>query len=187
MGTHMKSSFWVSRSAIGMFLICLTVVPLRSQILGGMLDPSLDKPGEPFSYFWHPSDVIGSLYSPVASEVTPEGSIFTGFGELMFLLGNPLVPINKRVKTLYKGSLPIVQFEISQGGIKYDFTMFSANLGEKLEGLATNFVQVFIRNPGKVERTAFVSSAFRSTGPNNRLEGGPADFRFTQRFDLLPK
>lgn len=24
-----------------------------------MLDPRIDTPGEPFSYFWHPTDVMG--------------------------------------------------------------------------------------------------------------------------------
>ena len=53
----------------------LWATPGRAQIpvLGGMLDPAIDEPGKPFSYFWHPTDVIGTLDAPVASEVTPEG------------------------------------------------------------------------------------------------------------------
>src|SRR5512137_377809 len=70
---------------------------------GGMLDPGVDTPGEPFSYFWHPTDVIGTLYAPVASEVTPEGYVYTGFGELMFFVGIPPEPVNGLIKTLYSG------------------------------------------------------------------------------------
>ena len=51
-----------------------------AQVRGGMLNPATDVPGKPFSYFWHPTDVIGALYAPVATEVTPEGYLYTGFG-----------------------------------------------------------------------------------------------------------
>ena len=40
---------------------------------GGMLDPAMDPPGEPFCYFANPTDVIGAWLAPVASEITPEG------------------------------------------------------------------------------------------------------------------
>src|ERR1700726_4713788 len=96
-------------------------VVLRAQIIGGMLDPSIDPPDEPFSYFWHPTDVIGALYAPVATEVTPEGYLYTGFGELMFFVGNPLEPTNQRIKTLLNGYLPIVQYELQHDGVKYSF------------------------------------------------------------------
>ncbi|MFH1268278.1 MAG: hypothetical protein ABIK89_21365 [Planctomycetota bacterium] len=65
---------------------------------GGMVDPGIDTPGEPFSYFRNPTDVIGSLYAPVASEVTPEGYIYTGFGELMFFVGNPAEPVRGTIR-----------------------------------------------------------------------------------------
>ena len=46
-------------------LAALWTTPVRAQIpvLGGMLDPAIDEPGKPFSYFWHPTDVIGTLYA----------------------------------------------------------------------------------------------------------------------------
>lgn len=66
--------------ALVLLCVLLMVTPARAQITGGMLSPSIDTPGQPFSYFWHPTDVIGALYAPVASEVTPEGYIYTGFG-----------------------------------------------------------------------------------------------------------
>ena len=34
-----------------------------------------------------------------ATEVTPEGYLYTGFGELMFFVENPLEPVNQRIKT----------------------------------------------------------------------------------------
>jgi len=51
----------------------------------GMHNPDLiDPPDKPFSYFANPNDILGAFGAPVASEITPEGYVFTGFGELMF-------------------------------------------------------------------------------------------------------
>ena len=159
---------------------------LRAQITGGMLDPSIDPPDEPFSYFWHPTDVIGALYAPVATEVTPEGYLSTGFGELMFFVGNPLEPVNERIKTLYKGYLPIVQYRAQSNDVNYTFTLFSADLGGGLKGLPVNFVKVELRNEIHEQRTAFLSSAYRFSPPTNALSGLP-DYRFSQKIESIPK
>jgi len=169
--------------------VVLWAAPSQAQIpvLGGMLDPAIDEPGKPFSYFWHPTDVIGALYDPVASEVTPEGYLYTGFGELMFFVGNPPEPVNVRIKTLHKGFLPIVQYDFCRRDVKYAISMFAADLGGKLQGLPVNFVEVRLENPSGEPRTVFFSSAYRFSAPVNRHGGGRADFRFPQSFDLLPK
>ena len=109
---------------------------LPGQISGGMLDPNVDVPGEPFSYFWHPTDVIGALYAPVATEVTPEGYLYTGFGELMFYVGNPPEPVDQRIKTLYKDYLPIVQYHFQRQGVTYNFTFFCGGPGRRAGGFA---------------------------------------------------
>jgi len=157
------------------------------QVRGGMLDPEMDTAGEPFSYFWHPTDVIGTLFAPVATEVTPEGYLYTGFGELMFFVGNPPRPVQVRIKTLYEGYLPMVQYHVSERGLEYRFRMFAADLGEGLAGLPVNFVEVEVENPSGEERTGFLSSGFRFSAPVNGLGGGRGDYRFQQRFDLMPK
>lgn len=171
----------------GFSIICgRSSASLRGQITGGMLNPDIDLPGEPFSYFWHPTDVIGTLYAPAATEVTPEGYLYTGFGELMFFVGNPLEPVNVRIKTLDKGHLPIIQYHLERGGIKYSFTMFASDLGKGLQGMPVNFVEVSLLDESKEPRAAFLSSAYRFAPPINWLDGVPDD-RFHQRFDLIPK
>jgi hypothetical protein len=116
------------RCTVFVFSAVLLFMPLspgiRAQITGGMLPPGIDPPGEPFSYFRHPNDVVGALYAPVAAEVTPEGYLYTGFGELMFFTGNPLEPVNKRIKTLQDGYLPIVQYEFERDGVVLANTIF---------------------------------------------------------------
>jgi hypothetical protein len=79
----------------------------------GMLDPDrMDPPERPFSYFANPNDLLGAWGAPVGSEVTPEGYVFTGFGELMFFTGNPPEPVHARIRTLHRGYLPIVESAI---------------------------------------------------------------------------
>lgn len=176
---------WMLVVGVLWFLLWGGSASLPGQISGGMLDPNVDVPGEPFSYFWHPTDVIGALYAPVATEVTPEGYLYTGFGELMFYVGNPPEPVDQRIKNLYKNYLPIVQYRLQRQGVTYNFTFFAADLGGGLEGLPVNFVKVQVRNDSREERTAFVSSALRFSAPHNKL-GGTTQYRFPQRFDLIP-
>ncbi|NQT17277.1 MAG: hypothetical protein HQ582_31270, partial [Planctomycetes bacterium] len=164
-----------------------TAPPAIAQDLGGgMVDPAIDVPGEPFSYFSRPTDVVGALYAPVASEVTPEGYVYTGFGELMFFVGNPPEPVDVRIKTLHRGYLPVVEYHLVRHGVRFRFRMFAADLGGPLAGLPTNFVNVELTNPTDHQRTAFLSSAYRFTPPRTTLYTR-ADYRFGQRMDLIPK
>ena len=155
-------------------------------VCGGMLDPAIDEPGKPFSYFWHPTDVVGALFAPVASEVTPEGYVYNGFGELMFFIGNPPVPVNQRLKQLHEGYLPLVQFDLVHHEVRYCFEIFAADMGGPLAGLPVNLVRVELRNECNEERAAFLSSAFRTMPPVDHAKGPVADYRFGQRFDLIP-
>ena len=180
-----RTSFVLAGSISLVF--CLSSAWLRAQVSGGMINPDVDVPGEPFSYFMHPTDVVGALYDPVASEVTPEGYVYTGSGELMFYIGNPAEAVNQRIKTLAKGYLPVVQYKIRRDGVEYAFNIWADDLGAGLKGLPVNFIRVEISNPSGEQRTAFLSSAYRFSSPNSTLGGGPGDHRFGQRFDLMPK
>ncbi len=132
-----------------------------------MLDPAIDEPGKPFSYFWHPTDVIGALYAPVASEVTPEGYLYTGFGELMFFVGNPPEPVERadqdaRIKVI----CPIVQYELRRHGrASTPFTMFAADLGGPLAGCRSTSSRCGWRTRPAEPRAALLSSAYRFSPP----------------------
>lgn len=172
------------KAAIALFL-AMCVPPMWGQLTGGMLSPSIDKPGEPFSYFSHPTDVLGSMYAPVAAEVTPEGYIYTGSGELMFFTGNPPVPVQQRVRTLYKGHLPIVEYSVRHDDVQYDFQMFGADLGGPLESLPVYFVKVSLKNQAAQQRTVFFTSAYRFRSPTNHLS--VVEYRFYQAFSNMPQ
>ena len=166
-------------------LLALGSPALWAQFTGGMLSPSLDAPGQPFSYFARPTDVIGSLYAPVAAEVTPEGYIYTGAGELMFFTGNPPERVAQRVRTLHKGYLPVVEYSVSRDGVRYDFQLFGADLGGPLEGLPVCFVHVTLQNESTETRTAFFTTAYRFRPSTEHLQR--IQHRFSQRFDLMPE
>jgi len=157
---------------------------VQAQLLHGMLDPAIDPPDQPFSYFWHPTDVLGTLYAPVASEVTPEGYIYTGFGELMFFTGNPVTPVDQRIKTLEHGYLPIIQYEVKQDGLTYRFSMVATDVGGPLSGVPINLIRVTISNETSESHAGFLASAFRIHPPQTHLDGSRADYRFSQRLTL---
>ncbi len=161
-------------------LVACTVLQnwVSAQITGGMLDPAVDSPSQPFSYFWHPTDIVGTLYAPVASEVTPEGYVWTGFGELMFFVGNPPQPVSQRTKTLRKDFLPIIDYQFDRDGVVYQFSVFASEL-PGLEGLPLNFIRVQVTNRSREPRAAFLTSAYRFSPPLERLNGTP-DYRFRQ-------
>ncbi len=174
MGTAVFLSFWLAASS-----------PAQD-ISGGMLDPAMDRPDEPFCYFAHPTDVIGAWLAPVASQVTPEGYLYTGFGELMFFVGNPPEPINVRTRTLRDGYLPVVEFDLIRHGVRYCFTLFASDLGGPLAGLPLNFAKVQVVNEASERRAAFFSTAYRFSAPSTRMTT-VGDYRFRQRFDLIPE
>src|ERR1700684_610702 len=114
-----------------------------------MVSPSIDKPGEPFSYFSKPTDEIGVMDAEAATEVTPEGYLRTGFGELMFFSGPELNPTSVRIRTMEDGHLPILHAQFQRDGITYLFTMFAATesfVDCKPLGPLVNFIRVEMKD-----------------------------------------
>src|SRR4029079_10356191 len=97
-------------------------------LLYGMLDPAIDDEHPEFCYFGNPTEVIGAMFAPLAAEVTPEGFIATGFGELMLFVGNPPRPARRRVRTLVDGRLPLVEFEFVDDGVRYGCCLFASEV-----------------------------------------------------------
>ncbi len=158
-------------------LVTLGLLAARMPAAGQMLDPALDRPDEPFSYYAKPTDVLGVMDGQSGTLVTPEGYLYTGFGELMFFTGNPPVPVDQRVKVLRNGYLPIVQYEFARLGVRYQFTMFATTLDGNPESPLINFVRVAVKNAGDSPRTAFFSVATRYQNEVNSPYGA-GDNRF---------
>ncbi len=163
----------LKRVAMAGILLAVWVSVVSAQ----MIDPSIDRPGEPFCYFSKPTDVIGVMDGKQATLVTPEGYLYTGFGELMFFTGNPPEPVQQRVKTLYQGYLPVIEYAFVRDEIKYTMTMFAATLDGNPEGSLMNFVRVKVKNLARERRTAFFSGATRYQN-DVTTDGGRGDNRF---------
>jgi hypothetical protein len=157
--------------------ILITVILCSITALAQMVSRSIDRPGEPFSYFSKPTDVIGVMDAPTATLVGPEGFFYTGYGELMFFTGNAPEPIHQRIKTLERGYLPIIHYGFTRDGIEYRFTAFAATLDGTPSGTLVDFVRVQIKNTTNGALTAWLGAAMRYEG-NVNTPGGVADNRY---------
>lgn len=144
-----------------------------------MVNPAIDAGNEPFSYYSQPTDEIGVMDAPSGTLISPEGFLYTGFGELMFFTGNPAAPISQRVKTLLHGYLPVVQYSFTRDGVRYEFECFAATLDSTPSGTQVDFIRVRIRNTMQESRVAWFSSGIRYQGTANSMNG-EASNRFSR-------
>ena len=145
-----------------------------------MLQPGMDKPGHPFSYFALPTDEIGMMDDEAATEITPEGFLRTGSAELMFYSGpgtrRLLEPLDLPERTLEQGHLPIDHAHVLRNGIDYRLTTFAANL----PGTTTlvNFVRVQLVNTHAQPTRAVFAVATRYDAEPNTGAARHGEFRF---------
>jgi hypothetical protein len=164
------------------FLLLLTPL-LTAPAIGQMVSPDMDSPGQPFSYFSKPTDEIGVMNAPSATEISPEGYLYTGYGELMFFLGPERTPLSARIRTLEDGHLPVVSYRVEHLGIDYRFTTFAAQVptmpkgDREATGQIVNFVRVTLHNSGMTPRAAFVTTAIRYQA-SQTTEAPTGDNRF---------
>lgn len=161
------------------FLVAVLTVGSAAGLRAQMVSPAIDKPGEPFSYFSKPTDEIGMMDAEAATEVTPEGYLRNGYGELMFFSGPELQPTSVRIRTLEDGRLPILHDQFEQNGIDYRFTLFAATLSGKPEGPLVNFIRVEMKNEGSETTRAIIATGMRYDAPNNTGDKH-GDNRFTR-------
>ncbi|MGB6830715.1 MAG: hypothetical protein WBE41_21895 [Terracidiphilus sp.] len=156
------SCFSLSRKrSLFAFAVAVFSATSSGRLTAQMVSPSIDDPNKPFTYFSKPTDEIGVMGSEGATEITPEGYLRTGFGELMFYSGPDLVPTSVRIRTLEEGHLPIDHYEFERDGIIYRFTMFETGLNADQSGPLVNFIRVTMRNATSQLTRAIVSTGIR--------------------------
>ncbi len=152
-------------------LAALLVLTLAGACLHAqMVSPAIDRPDQPFSYFSKPTDEIGMMDAEAATEITPEGYLRTGFGELMFFAGPELEPTSARIRTLEEGRLPIVHYQFERDGVVYRFTLFAATQSIQngnLMAQPSNFIRVAMKNEGGEPNRAILATGIRYDAPNN--------------------
>jgi len=105
---------------------------------------------EPFCYFAAPTDQLGFKGCPKATVVTYDGAFISAFGQLSFYAGAPdnVRPINKRVKTLVDGYIPVIQFAFDRDGLHYAFEAFATPVDLNPRNNLITFIQCKVSNPG---------------------------------------
>jgi hypothetical protein len=157
-------------------IVCAGLFP--AALIAQMVSPDIDKQPGPFSYYSQPTDELSVMGAPSAVEVTPEGYLYTGFGELEFFVGPEQTPVSARVRTWEEGYLPVLSYTVEHLGITYRFTMFSAELGTgEPQAQVVNFVRITMANAGTTPRTAFLTTAVRYQGEQT-TEAAVGDNRF---------
>jgi hypothetical protein len=131
-----------------------------------MVSPSIDLPDQPFSYFSKPTDEMGMMDAEAATEITPEGYLRTGFGELMFFAGSELEPTSVRIRTLEDGHLPIFHYEFEHEDIVYRFTLFTY-ADPNGAGNSVNFIRITMKNGSSLPTRAILATGMRYDAPNN--------------------
>ncbi len=126
-----------------------------------MVSPAIDRSGQPFSYFSKPTDEIGVMGAEAATEITPEGYLRTGYGELMFFTGAGLEPTSVRIRTLEEGHLPIIHYALTRDGIEYRFTLFAATLDGRDNGALVDFIRVEMKNSAQEATRAIFATGIR--------------------------
>ena len=141
----------------------LSLVPHSA--MAQMADPGIDEPGQPFTYAAAPTDQMAVRDAALGTEITPEGYLYTGYGELMFLIGNPPKAVSQRTRTLEKGYLPVFHYTYRDGAVQYELTTFAySNFVEGDNGRLLNFIRIVAVNTGTSERTSYFNVGFRYTG-----------------------
>lgn len=105
----------------------------------------------PYSYYYHPSTVVGVPDNQNATQIHPDT-----WGRMVFFTGETPRVFQKRIKTLYRGHLPIVECSDVREGIRYDIQAFGATLSGKSEDELVMFVKLSATNETKTPKKAFV-------------------------------
>lgn len=164
----------LARRFVPVLAFVVSAASLCSQVPTQMVNPDIDRQPGPFSYYSHSVDEIGVMDAPLATEITPQGSLYTGYGELLFLTGPEMTRIAPRIRTLEQGYIPIVQMSHTQQGIEYSFTFFTARLDD---GTLVNFARVVEKNVSDRPTRAVLTAATRYQ--NDTANGsGTGEHRF---------
>jgi hypothetical protein len=96
----------------------------------------------PYGFLATPTDQLAVPGHVAGFEVTPEGFLYGGFGELVFRAGPKLVGLRAPVRTLEGGRYPVLRYGQRFGGARYDLDVFASEVA----GQPVAFARVTLRN-----------------------------------------
>ncbi len=122
----------------------------------------------PFSWYLVPSDEVGFKDAPQAFQLTYDGALNSGFGELELAAGNVMQPVNQRIKTLFRGSLPIFEYGFERDSIRYSVETFAAPPGLNPREDLLGFIRIKLVNGGKKPAHAALAARWAPPGKFGR-------------------
>ena len=128
----------------------------------------------PWSFIVEPTEQLGVPGYPAATEITPEGYLYTGSAEYVFRFGPSLRPWNVPIRSLEDGRYPVISSHASAGGVTYALTTFTAAVG----GQPVNFVRVRMTN--RRRSTASIGWALGTRYTGGEPKGSGRRFRFAR-------
>jgi hypothetical protein len=150
--------FFISSVIVGVLLLGFA---FGSAMASPMADLESDQPGQAFTWAAFPTDEIGIADAEAGTEITPSGSLYTGYGELSLMVGNPARSVEQPSRTLSEGDLPIVHYQFQDGKVNYQATMFSWALNpQNPDRDPINFVRILAQNTSAESQTNYFTVSF---------------------------
>src|ERR1700760_4079061 len=85
----------------------------------------------PYGFLATPTDQLAVPGHVAGFEITPEGFIYGGFGELVMRAGPNLVGVRAPVRTLYGGPYPLMRYGQKVAGVSYDIEAFASIVSDQ--------------------------------------------------------
>ena len=120
-----------------------------------------------YSFLVAPTEQIAVPGHAAATEITPEGYLYTGWTEVVFKAGHSLRMWNQPFRTLERGRYPIVRQARRIGGLSYSITSLAAPVGNR----PVDFVRVRVHNPTRRTRRGGFGLGVRWSGGAVKASG----------------
>lgn len=129
---------------------------------------------KPFGFLAQPTDQLGIPGVEAGVEVTPEGALFTGWGEETFRAGPGLAAWKEPTRTLAGGRWPVLTSTRRAAGVDYALTVFA----DLVDGHPVAFARVVMRGVGPGTHVGRFGAGIRETGGSLKADGVTRSFRF---------
>jgi len=96
----------------------------------------------PYGFLATPTDQLAVPGHLAGFEITPEGFVYGGYGELVLRAGPRLVGLRAPVRTLHGGRYPLMTYGQRTAGVRYEVSAFASIAA----GQPVAFLRVWMRN-----------------------------------------
>jgi hypothetical protein len=136
----------------------------RRALLAAVLAAALAAPAtasaRPYGFLATPTDQLAVPGHLAGFEITPEGFVYAGYGELVLRAGPRLIGLRAPVRTLEGGRYPVMRYGQRFGPVRYDLEVFSSIVAAQ----PVAFVRVVLRNETARPVQARWAVGMRSSG-----------------------